>query len=108
MFEMTIPHRGAAAAELKTGVVLSGGGARGAYEAGISCAVFEILRGAGRLEHAPFQICCGTSVGAIHAAHLGTKSHRPREGLQARELINLAHADVQRRADEVLAFFDAS
>lgn len=53
MFEMRIPHTGAAAAEPKTGVVLSGGGAPGVYEAGVLCAVFEILRRAGRLEHAP-------------------------------------------------------
>ena len=71
----------------KTGVVLSGGGARGAYEAGVLAAVIDVLHRAGRLQRAPFQICCGTSVGAIHAAWLAAHSHEPGEGLRALERI---------------------
>ncbi|MGB8328912.1 MAG: patatin-like phospholipase family protein, partial [Polyangiales bacterium] len=82
---MTTNRRDVAVPDLKTGLVLSGGGARGAYEAGVLAAVFDVLRRAGRLERAPFQICCGTSVGAIHAAYLGARSHCPREGLHALE-----------------------
>lgn len=60
-----------------TGVVFSGGGARGAYEAGVLSGILDVLNRAGRLEHAPFHVCCGTSVGAIHAAWLAAQSHRP-------------------------------
>lgn len=60
-----------------TGVVFSGGGARGAYEVGVLSAILDVLGGAARLEHAPFHVCCGTSVGAIHAAWLAAQSHRP-------------------------------
>lgn len=60
-----------------TGVVFSGGGARGAYEVGVLSAILDILNRAGQLEQAPFQVCCGTSVGAIHAAWLAAQSHRP-------------------------------
>jgi|SRR5580698_1026006 NTE family protein len=43
-------------------LVLSGGGARGAYEAGVSCG----LAAAGQ----QFDLVCGTSIGAINAAFL--------------------------------------
>src|SRR5574337_270616 len=46
------------------GVVLSGGAARGAYEAGVLSVLFEKLA----VEPRSFRAVCGTSVGAIHAA----------------------------------------
>jgi len=53
----------------KTAIVLSGGGARGAYEAGVLAYIFENL-----YPKLPagfeFDIFSGTSVGAIHAAYL--------------------------------------
>jgi NTE family protein len=55
-------------------IVFSGGGARGAYEAGVlRYLVDELPR---RLGH-PVQldIVCGTSVGAIHACFLGATAH---------------------------------
>jgi NTE family protein len=51
----------------KVGLILTGGGARAAYQIGVLKAVSEIL-GAGR--HNPFPIVCGTSAGAINAAAL--------------------------------------
>src|SRR5690606_36477141 len=51
-----------------TGVVLSGGGARGAYEAGVMAGIVEVL-GPSR-SRAPFDIFTGTSVGAINASWL--------------------------------------
>jgi NTE family protein len=51
-----------------TGLVLSGGGSRGAYQAGVLKAVGEIAAGAG-LEW-PFEICTGLSAGAINCTHL--------------------------------------
>ena len=60
----------------QTAVVLSGGGARGAYEAGVIAGIVEILRGQ-RHDHAPFSIFTGTSVGAINASWLAAHADRP-------------------------------
>ncbi len=50
------------------GLVLPGGGARGAYQVGVLQAIAEVL-GPGC---APFQIICGTSAGAVNAAVLAS------------------------------------
>jgi NTE family protein len=55
----------------KTGLVLTGGGARAAYQVGVLAALKEILAGH---EGNPFPIICGTSAGAINAAALASKS----------------------------------
>ena len=60
----------------QTAVVLSGGGARGAYEAGVIAGIVEILPGQGP-ERAPFSIFTGTSVGAINATWLAAHADRP-------------------------------
>ena len=63
------------AAEHQTrGIVLSGGGARGAYEAGIVAGIVQVL---GERERAPFEIFTGTSVGAINATWLAAHADRP-------------------------------
>jgi NTE family protein len=55
-------------------IVFSGGGARGAYEAGVVRYLIEELPR--RLGHPiDFDIVCGTSVGAIHACFLGATAH---------------------------------
>lgn len=60
----------------KLGVVLSGGGSRGAYEAGIIHYVrTDLARRMGR--HAPMDIVTGTSVGAINAAFLAATMSEP-------------------------------
>jgi NTE family protein len=62
-----------------TAIVLSGGGARGAYEAGVLRYVFgEFARRHGT---PTFDIVSGTSVGAINGAFLGSVSHEPVEGI---------------------------
>ncbi|MBM4365172.1 MAG: patatin-like phospholipase family protein [Deltaproteobacteria bacterium] len=66
------------AAPARKAIVLSGGGARGAYEAGVLSTALEAAGGA-RVE-----LLCGTSVGGIHAA------------------IVASHADALPRAAEVL------
>lgn len=62
-----------------TAIVLSGGGARGAYEAGVLCHLFaEVLPRLG--PGAGFALASGTSVGAIHAAYtMATAGEEPRE-----------------------------
>jgi NTE family protein len=57
----------------RLGVVLSGGGARGAYEAGVLSYVFEHVYP--RLgPDFEFDIVSGTSVGAIHAAYIAASA----------------------------------
>lgn len=50
----------------QTGLVLPGGGARGAYQAGVLNAISDLLPG----ERNPFPVIVGASVGAINAAAL--------------------------------------
>ena len=56
-----------------TGIVLSGGGARGAYEAGVVLGIMDVLQPSAP----PFQVLCGTSVGALNAAYLAAHAHLP-------------------------------
>jgi len=62
-----------AAARHRTALVLSGGGARGAYEAGVVAALAERV-----IPQLPadfeFDVVSGTSVGAIHAAYVAASS----------------------------------
>ncbi|HEY5899204.1 MAG TPA: patatin-like phospholipase family protein [Burkholderiales bacterium] len=51
----------------RAGLVLTGGGARAAYQVGVLKAVRDLL---GNPTHNPFPILCGTSAGAINAATL--------------------------------------
>lgn len=51
-------------AQPRTGLVLPGGGARGAYQVGVLCAIADLLPH----ERNPFPVIVGTSVGAINAA----------------------------------------
>ena len=60
----------------KRALVLSGGGARGAYEAGVLRYILDVLPTS--LGHRPkFDILCGTSVGAINAAWLAATIDDP-------------------------------
>jgi NTE family protein len=61
-------------------VVLSGGGARGAYEAGVLSYVFdELARERGQAPRVDF--LCGTSVGAINSAYLAAGLEEPSSGV---------------------------
>jgi NTE family protein len=63
-------------------VVFSGGGARGAYEAGVVRFIIEELPA--RLGHGvDFDILSGSSVGAIHACYLAATAHQgPNRGIR--------------------------
>jgi len=66
----------------RTGLILTGGGARGAYQVGVLQAVGEILRDAGRdPAKNPYDIICGTSAGAINATALACHADNFAEGL---------------------------
>ena len=59
----------------RTGIVLGGGGARGAFEAGVLQGIVEAL-GLRERDPAPFSVFSGTSVGAINATFLASHAHR--------------------------------
>lgn len=58
----------------KTGVVLSGGGSRGAYEAGVIHYMRTMLP-SDALQKLRFQIYCGSSVGAINVSFMASTAH---------------------------------
>src|SRR4051812_1746385 len=69
--------------EHKTGLILTGGGARAAYQAGVMQAISRILCEAGRpAAHNPFDIICGTSAGALNATALACRADNFGEGVQ--------------------------
>jgi len=72
-----------AEARPRTALVLGGGGARGAYEAGVLAYLFEEIYP--RLPAGfEFDILSGTSVGAIHAAYLAASAGEPAPARAAR------------------------
>jgi NTE family protein len=77
------------------GIVLSGGAARGAYEAGVLSFLFERLAD----EPRSFRAICGTSVGAIHAAFLAAGLGEP---LAARDELERSWNELE--LDQVVRF----
>ena len=70
----------------RTAMILSGGGARGAYEVGVLWYVFdELSRMRGRPPR--IDVLCGTSVGAINACYLAAHLADPMLGM--RRLVHL-------------------
>ncbi|MBT8148737.1 MAG: patatin-like phospholipase family protein, partial [Gammaproteobacteria bacterium] len=69
---------------MKTGLVLSGGGARGAYQVGVLKAIADL-----HPKHAsnPFSIISGTSAGAINAVALASSANNFRLGVKKVEKI---------------------
>jgi NTE family protein len=95
----------------KIGFVLSGGGSRGAYEAGIIHYLrTDLAKRLGR--HVPIDIVTGTSVGAINAAFMAATADDPTSqaeqmvaawrALRIEELIGLKARDVLRAARMML------
>lgn len=64
-------------------LILSGGGARAAYQVGVLSALKEILKP----QSNPFSIICGTSAGAINAVSLASHSDDLFEGISRLEKI---------------------
>ncbi len=61
-----------------TGLILSGGGARAAYQVGVLLAVKDILPP----QNNPFTIIAGTSAGAINAVSLASTSEDFQQGVE--------------------------
>ena len=88
-----------------TALVLSGGGARAAYQVGVLRALVRIRRatlGPLARQHNPFGVICGTSAGAINAAALACQADRFEAAVEvvARVWENF-HADHVYRADSL-------
>jgi len=83
--------------ERKIGLILTGGGARAAYQVGVLKAIAELLP---RYAHNPFSIICGTSAGALNAVTLAVNALSFRKGVLY--LLNIwknSHVDNIYRAD---------
>lgn len=81
----------------RLGLVLTGGGARAAYQVGVLRAIAELLPDQA---HSPFPVICGTSAGAINAAGLAMSATHFATGVRQLEAVwsNL-HVDQVHRAD---------
>lgn len=65
--------------EKRIGLILTGGGARAAYQVGVLKMIAESMP---RRAHSPFPIICGTSAGALNAAALAANAKNFRKGVQ--------------------------
>ena len=86
----------------RTGLILTGGGARAAYQVGVLKAIAEFMP---RRAHNPFPVICGTSAGALNAATLAINAQSFRKGV--RYLDNIwknFHANQVYRTDFVGVF----
>ncbi len=63
---------------MTTALILSGGGARAAYQVGVMRGVMEAYD----QDRFPFEVICGTSAGAINAVFMAANAHRPCEGIE--------------------------
>ncbi len=68
----------------KVGLVLTGGGARAAYQVGVLHAISEFLPDAA---YNPFPVVCGTSAGAINATSLAASADNFSEGVRQLEAV---------------------
>lgn len=86
----------------KTGLILTGGGARAAYQVGVLKAIAEMLP---RRTQNPFPVICGTSAGAFNAVTLAVYAQSFRLGVQYLEKMwkNFEAHDIY-RADPLGVF----
>ena len=90
----------------KVGLVLTGGGARAAYQVGVLRALTELLPSHVRT---PFTIICGTSAGAINAAVLAVDAGDFRRGVRRLMVVwKNFHAHHVYRADPWGAFSNSA
>ena len=86
----------------KLALILSGGGARAAYQAGVARAIAEMLPDG---TTSPFRIVCGTSAGAINAAALaaGARHFRGASTMLCKTWATLSIEDIYRADGRHLA-----
>ena len=77
-----------------TGLILSGGGARAAYQVGVLAAIARMRREAGAAHGNPFPVISGTSAGAINAAFLACSADHFDQAME--ELVHVwSHFQVE-------------
>jgi len=80
----------------RTGLLLTGGGARAAYQIGVLRAIADMARQAGAPDTCPYQIIVGTSAGAINATALACQADRHDQAVR-----EIADVWSQFRSDQV-------
>lgn len=95
------------------GLILTGGGARAAYQAGVLSGVIELLDPERRTDFcSPFSIICGSSAGAINAAFYACRAHQPHVAVE--HMLDMwaglrtgmvYHADARRLLETGLRWF---
>ncbi|VFR57144.1 Patatin [plant metagenome] len=91
--------RGAPRPVGRTALVLTGGGARAAYQVGVLQAILDLLDPGHHPDFVnPFDIICGTSAGAINAAALACRAEQPHRALRRTRRLweNLHTGDIYR------------
>ncbi|MES1163762.1 MAG: patatin-like phospholipase family protein, partial [Rhizobacter sp.] len=85
-----------------TGLVLTGGGARAAYQVGVLKAIAQIRRESNAPAANPFPVITGTSAGAINAASLACRAADFDAGVRAlAEVWENFHAEQIYRSDSI-------
>lgn len=86
------------ATRMNIGLILTGGGARAAYQVGVLKAVAEFLP---RRARSPFQVICGSSAGALNAVTVAVNARHFRSGVKyligiwnSSQVSNIYRADI--------------
>ncbi|MDH2917240.1 MAG: patatin-like phospholipase family protein [Gallionella sp.] len=83
----------------KIGLILTGGGARAAYQVGVLKAIAEFMPYRSRI---PFDVVCGTSAGALNAVALAVNARHFRKGVRyLYNIWNNAHISEIYRSDVI-------
>ncbi|HJT51682.1 MAG TPA: patatin-like phospholipase family protein [Nitrosospira sp.] len=89
----------------KVGLVLTGGGARAAYQVGVLQAISAMLP---KRAHNPFPVICGTSAGAFNAAVLAISARNFQEGVRRLSAVwENAHVNQAYRTDPIGVYGNA-
>src|SRR5687768_7536126 len=90
----------------RVGLVLTGGGARAAYQVGVLQAISAMLAGQARN---PFPVICGTSAGAVNAACLALSARNFHEGVRQLSAVwENSHVHQAYRSDPIGVFGNAA
>lgn len=90
----------------KVGLVLTGGGARAAYQVGVLRAIAEMLP---KRTLNPFPVICGTSAGAFNAASLAVSARNFHDGVRDLSTVwENAHVSQAYRSDPIGVYGNAA
>jgi NTE family protein len=90
----------------RVGLVLTGGGARAAYQVGVLQAISAMLP---KKSRNPFPVICGTSAGAFNAASLALSARNFHEGVRRLSSVwENAHVNQAYRSDPVGVYGNAA